>query len=549
MPRCFVPAHEGLNAGRRTDDGGAISHMDMTRTGLMTTASLADMPDFVVGEAVVCPATRTIDGPGGGIQVEPRVMQVLIVLAEADGGVVTRDTLLARCWGGFYAGDDSLNRAIGGVRRVATAIAAGSFEIETIPRTGYRLITHRQREPLDTSAADHSAIQPQAVATPVAAVSRRWVVAGGVAAAAAGGLAFWSMRPAATDAAAQLMDDSRTAMRAGTAATAREAIALLQRAVAIAPNNAQAWGLLALTKARADEHAIDTTISPAGDVATAANRALQLDPHNGDASAALAIAIPYYGDWLAAEERFDKVLRAHPGHLYTQDSRAFFLGAVGRMRQSALDRISFSRDDSFDANLQYRHIYALWFLGRIPEADRAASRGLEMWPGHPGIWFGKLWVLADTRRFDRAVSHIDDPNGRPQLPKAMFDTLRTGMLAAKSRAPADVDAAIKQLMAGVSHSVAAVVNALMLLNLMGATDRAFELSQAYYLERGPIIAAMEWRPGQPVVPDQRRRKTNMLFTPTAAAMQKDARFMPMMEAMGLADYWRRRRVLPDFLAG
>ena len=87
--------------------------MDMTRTGLMTTASLAEMADFIVGEALVCPATRTIEGPGGSTQVEPRVMQVLIVLAEARGGVVTRDTLLARCWGGFYAGDDSLNRAIG----------------------------------------------------------------------------------------------------------------------------------------------------------------------------------------------------------------------------------------------------------------------------------------------------------------------------------------------------------------------------------------------------------------------------------------------------
>ena len=59
---------------------------------------------------------------------------------------------------------------------------------------------------------------------------------------------------------------------------------------------------------------------------------------------------------------------------------------------------------------------------------------------------------------------------------------------------------------------------------------------------------MQWRPGQPVVPDQRTRKTNMLFTPTAAAMQRDPRFMPLMEEMGLADYWRRRGIAPDFLA-
>ena len=170
-----------------------------------------------------------------------------------------------------------------------------------------------------------------------------------------------------------------------------------------------------------------------------------------------------------------------------------------------------------------------------------------MWPAHPGIWFGRLWVLAGTGRFERALAHINDPGPRPPLPQPMIETLRAGISAANSRRPADVETATKRIMAGVTHSVAAVVNAMMLLNLMRATDTAFELARAYYLEQGPIIAAMEWRPGQPIVPDQRRRKTNMLFTPTAAAMQKDPRFLPLMKEMGLVDYWNRRGVIPDFL--
>src|SRR6476659_1650925 len=114
--------------------------MDMTSTELITATSLAQLTYVTVGDTLVCPATRTIKGPGGSTQVEPRVMQVLVMLSDAAGGVVTRDALLARCWGGFYAGDDSLNRAIAGVRRIASGIAAGTFEIETIPRTGYRLV-------------------------------------------------------------------------------------------------------------------------------------------------------------------------------------------------------------------------------------------------------------------------------------------------------------------------------------------------------------------------------------------------------------------------
>ena len=84
--------------------------------GLLTTADLAVRDDFTLGLAIVSPSTRTIAGPGGTEDVEPRVMQVLVILAENAGHVVTRDTLFRRCWGGVYVGDDSLNRAIAGVR-------------------------------------------------------------------------------------------------------------------------------------------------------------------------------------------------------------------------------------------------------------------------------------------------------------------------------------------------------------------------------------------------------------------------------------------------
>jgi len=50
------------------------------------------------------------------------------------------------------------------------------------------------------------------------------------------------------------------------------------------------------------------------------------------------------------------------------------------MRESARDRLTFAESAPFDAGMQFRLVYALWFLGRIDEADRAAARGLEMWP-------------------------------------------------------------------------------------------------------------------------------------------------------------------------
>ena len=169
---------------------------------------------------------------------------------------------------------------------------------------------------------------------PVAAGGRRRRAGGGWAC-----LVAVQLRRRANPEAARLVEEARIALRAGTPVKDREAIALIERAVAIAPDDAAAWGLLALVRARTDQHAApDAAVSATALIDEAAERALALDPANADARAALALAIPYYGDWLAAERRFDAVLADHPDHVITQDSRTFLLGAVGRMRESGLAR-------------------------------------------------------------------------------------------------------------------------------------------------------------------------------------------------------------------
>src|SRR3954451_6345965 len=115
--------------------------MDVARRSsndFLTTADVAARENFVLGGVTVCPSTRKLQGPLGTTDLEPRVMQVLLVLADSAGQVVTRETLFNRCWGGVFVGDDSLNRAVAAVRR-GIALAGGTFEVETIPRTGYRL--------------------------------------------------------------------------------------------------------------------------------------------------------------------------------------------------------------------------------------------------------------------------------------------------------------------------------------------------------------------------------------------------------------------------
>ena len=106
---------------------------------MLKLADLAGRPDFDAGPLHVSPARRSIEGPAGRTTVEPIVMKVFLLLLDARGSVVTRDELFGNAWGGVFVGDDSLNRAIARVRKIATETAPGLFEIETTPRTGYRL--------------------------------------------------------------------------------------------------------------------------------------------------------------------------------------------------------------------------------------------------------------------------------------------------------------------------------------------------------------------------------------------------------------------------
>lgn len=133
---------------------------------------LADEPDFQLGGAEVRPSALQVRIGTVIERLEPRVMQVLVALAAAAGATVSREALIARCWGGMVVGDDAVNRVIGRLRRLSEHEGSG-FSIETVPRIGYRL----SREPL---AAAVEAVPPPAAAQ--IAVSRRWAfAAGGVA--------------------------------------------------------------------------------------------------------------------------------------------------------------------------------------------------------------------------------------------------------------------------------------------------------------------------------------------------------------------------------
>jgi DNA-binding winged helix-turn-helix (wHTH) protein len=102
---------------------------------------LAREADFSIGPLWVRPSVCEVALETLTFSLQPRVLQVLVVLAQASGRVVSREELLARCWPGVVVGDDAVGRCIGRLRRLSEVEAPGAFTILTQARVGYRLVT------------------------------------------------------------------------------------------------------------------------------------------------------------------------------------------------------------------------------------------------------------------------------------------------------------------------------------------------------------------------------------------------------------------------
>lgn len=146
------------------------------------------------------PDDRRLSGPGGETRLEPRVAQLLILLAGRRSAVVKRNELQQAIWPGVFVGDDSLNRLVAALRRALRTIGADeSVRIETISKAGYRLT-------VTLPASQSDAVRAES--------SRRHVLAAVAvmgAAAVAGGL--WWSRPSRTTnpRVASLLEQARVA--------------------------------------------------------------------------------------------------------------------------------------------------------------------------------------------------------------------------------------------------------------------------------------------------------------------------------------------------
>lgn len=96
--------------------------------------------DFWVDDWLVRPSLNRVERQGEVYQLEPRIMRVLVCLAEQPGRVVARSHVVDTVWPDVLLEGDPLNRAISDLRKLFQDDARNPAYIETIRKVGYRLV-------------------------------------------------------------------------------------------------------------------------------------------------------------------------------------------------------------------------------------------------------------------------------------------------------------------------------------------------------------------------------------------------------------------------
>jgi len=96
--------------------------------------------EFRVGDWLVEPDLNRITRADRMVQVEPRVLEVLVCLASRPGEVFPKDKIIPLVWADTYVTDEVLTYSISELRKAFGDDARNPRIIQTIPRKGYRLI-------------------------------------------------------------------------------------------------------------------------------------------------------------------------------------------------------------------------------------------------------------------------------------------------------------------------------------------------------------------------------------------------------------------------
>jgi len=119
---------------------------------------MPNVPPFRIGDWLVQPDLNLLQRETQETTLEPRVMKVLVLLAQSPGEVVERRTVLDAVWPDAVVNEDVLTRAVYQLRRAFDDSSESPRYIQTIRKGGYRLLAPVAPIHSDTDSSGHAAV-------------------------------------------------------------------------------------------------------------------------------------------------------------------------------------------------------------------------------------------------------------------------------------------------------------------------------------------------------------------------------------------------------
>lgn len=501
---------------------------------------LAKEPPFRLGALEVAPALRQVSW-NESRTLEPRVMQVLVALAQAEGGIVGRDALIERCWDGRIVGENAINRVISLLRQLANETRA--FEIETVTKVGYRLKVNGRPPSLVHAQLDAGPrLRTQAHTGRRAALG---LLAAGVTLGPA--YLLWSGRLSPQRREADRLYRAGIESDRRGDSSIRQSIAYYEQAVRADPRHPRAWGALALALVAStdtiDEGALEPVMARARQ---ASQEALRLDAHNADALTTGVLVEPWFRNWSVAETTARKALAIRPELNLVRLKLALSLANTGRLRESLALMNEVATREPLVPIHQTRLAWLLWQTNQPGKARQIFDRAFATWPDHMWVWTMRQMFLSVTGESREALAMTGDEHAFAARtgPLPAQAAVLCARAFAKGADLSDRTRAVNAITVARATGEMASFISIPFLSALGVIDTAFDHAYSYYFGRRDSLTGER----QPL-PRYADRWTDFLFSQSAAAMRADPRFPKLIAAIGLEDHWRATGSRPDYRAG
>ena len=198
-----------------------------------------------------------------------------------------------------------------------------------------------------------------------------------------------------------------------------QASILLERCVALAPDFAPAWAMLASVRALLLPRDRDCIGEPLHDAAVeAAVRALELDPDCAQAYAALSLLKPAFSEHGEKLRLVDEALKRTPNDASLHVARAAWLYGVGRLKEAAKALEIASILDPLGPAVEGLRASLMSARGDPAMAIDIVRAAWMRWPDSAFIWYIMWTTLCVAKRADEAET-LAAPGVPPR--RAVFD--------------------------------------------------------------------------------------------------------------------------------